>query len=256
MSMLKKRIIAGVIIKENQVVQSISYRNYLPLGKPPMFVQNLDRWQADEILINVIDRSKFNKGPDLNLLKKLKNLNIQTPLIYGGGISKIEDAVQVIQLGADRILIESLAHENILELRKISNKIGSQSIIVSIPLSINKDNNLVFYDYKKKIEKKINESFFQAIDSSVCSELLIIDYLNQGTENGFNTNILKKFSSDLPIILYGGIRNKKLIREIIKNKKVSALTFGNSLSFVEHSIQKIKYISSKKYSREPFFHQK
>ena len=80
--------------------------------------------------------------------------------------------------------------------------------------------------------------------------------MNQGTENGFNTNILKKFSSDLPIILYGGIRNKKLIREIIKNKKVSALTFGNSLSFVEHSIQKIKYISSKKYSREPFFHQK
>ncbi len=150
MSMLRKRIIAGVIIKENQVVQSIGYRNYLPLGKPLMFVKNLDRWQADEILINVIDRSKLNKGPDLNLLKKLKNLNIHTPLIYGGGISNMEDAIQVIQLGADRILIESLAHENILELRKISNKIGSQSIIISIPLSINKDNNLVFYDYKKK----------------------------------------------------------------------------------------------------------
>ena len=163
MSMLRKRIIAGIIIKENQVVQSIGYRNYLPLGKPSIFVQNLDRWQADEILINVIDRSKFNKGPDLNLLKKLKNLNIQTPLIYGGGISKIEDGIKVIQLGADRILIESLANENILELRKISNKIGSQSIIISIPLSINKDNNLVFYDYKKKIEKKLTTLSFKRL---------------------------------------------------------------------------------------------
>ena len=97
MSMLKKRIIAGVIIKENQVVQSISYRNYLPLGKPPMFVQNLDRQQADEILINVIDRSKFNKGPDLNLLKT-KKFEYSNPINLWGRYFKNSDAVQVIQL--------------------------------------------------------------------------------------------------------------------------------------------------------------
>ena len=151
--MVKKRILAGVIVKDNQVVQSIGYRNYLPIGKPEIVVGNLDRWQADEILINVIDRSNLNKGPDLEILKKINNMNIQTPLIYGGGISKLEDAIKVIKLGADRIVLESIVEENYMELVKISQIIGSQSIVISMPLSINK-NKILFYDYKKKKKLK------------------------------------------------------------------------------------------------------
>ena len=147
--MVKKRILAGVIVKDNQVVQSFGYRNYLPIGKPEVVVQNLDRWQADEILINVIDRSNSKKGPDLEILKKINKIDIQTPLIYGGGISKLEDAIKVIKLGADRIVLESIVEENYMELVKISQIIGSQSIVISMPLSINK-NKILFYDYKKK----------------------------------------------------------------------------------------------------------
>ena len=37
---MKKRIIAGLTIKDNLVVQSISYEKYLPLGKLEYFVKN------------------------------------------------------------------------------------------------------------------------------------------------------------------------------------------------------------------------
>ena len=158
--MVKKRILAGVIVKDNQVVQSFGYRNYLPIGKPEVVVQNLDRWQADEILINVIDRSNSKKGPDLEILKKINKIDIQTPLIYGGGISKLEDAIKVIKLGADRIVLESIVEENYMELVKISQIIGSQSIVISMPLSINK-NKILFYDYKKKKEIEISSFFFK-----------------------------------------------------------------------------------------------
>ena len=151
--MVKKRILAGVIVKDNQAVQSFGYRNYLPIGKPEVVVQNLDRWQADEILINVIDRSNSKKGPDLEILKKINKIDIQTPLIYGGGISKLEDAIKVIKLGADRIVLESIVEENYMGLVKISQIIGSQSIVISMPLSINK-NKILFYDYKKKKKLK------------------------------------------------------------------------------------------------------
>jgi len=166
--MVKKRILAGVIVKDNQVVQSFGYRNYLPIGKPEVVVQNLDRWQADEILINVIDRSNLNKGPDLEILKKINKIDIQTPLIYGGGISKLEDAIKVIKLGADRIVLESIVEENYMELVKISQIIGSQSIVISMPLSINK-NKILFYDYKKKKKIKISNFFLNAIKKKIFS---------------------------------------------------------------------------------------
>ena len=62
--MLKKRLVGAVTIKNSMVVQSFGYNRYLPIGKPKVVVENLDRWGIDVIFIQVIDRSKNNLGPD------------------------------------------------------------------------------------------------------------------------------------------------------------------------------------------------
>ena len=55
--MLKKRLIATIIIKDNWAVQSFSYKSWLPLGKPECLAENYDNWGADEIVISIqIDR--------------------------------------------------------------------------------------------------------------------------------------------------------------------------------------------------------
>ena len=105
--MLKKRLIGVVTVKNGWAVQSFGYRKYLPLGKPECLVENFDRWGADEILVQVIDRSLTERGPDFELLEKLGRLGLGTPLIYGGGIRNVEEGMKVIQSGADRL---SLMH--------------------------------------------------------------------------------------------------------------------------------------------------
>ena len=70
--MIKKRIIGVVTIKNNLAVQSFSYSKYLPIGKPECIIENLDRWGADEILIQVVDRTINNLGPDYDLLSKIE----------------------------------------------------------------------------------------------------------------------------------------------------------------------------------------
>ena len=94
--MIKKRISASVIVKSNRVVQSISYRKYLPIGSIEPVVENLDRWGVDEILLNVIDRSKRKLAPDFRLLELVKRQKISTPIIYGGGINSLDNAKKVI----------------------------------------------------------------------------------------------------------------------------------------------------------------
>ena len=49
--MLKKRIIGSITVLNGWAVQSIGYSQYLPLGRPSVIAENLDRWGADEILI-------------------------------------------------------------------------------------------------------------------------------------------------------------------------------------------------------------
>ena len=50
--MIKKIIIGIVTVLNGWAVQSISYKRYLPLGKPSVIAKNLENWGADEIFIN------------------------------------------------------------------------------------------------------------------------------------------------------------------------------------------------------------
>tara|TARA_E500000331_G_C16966733_1_gene587449 strand:+ start:338 stop:535 length:198 start_codon:yes stop_codon:yes gene_type:complete len=56
--MIKKRLISSIIYKDDNVVQSFNYNKFLPIGNIESSVKNLNRWNADEILILSIDRSK------------------------------------------------------------------------------------------------------------------------------------------------------------------------------------------------------
>ena len=49
--MLKKRLIATLILKDDIVVQSIGFAKYLPVGKPIVVVEFLNYWGIDEIVL-------------------------------------------------------------------------------------------------------------------------------------------------------------------------------------------------------------
>ena len=136
--MIAKRLIGVITIKNNIAVQSFSYKKYLPLGDPMILVKNLDRWGVDEILLNIIDRGHTNKGPDFHLISKIKSSNINTPIIYAGGVNNLENAEKLICEGVDRLVIEKILLENFSEFVKIYKRIGSQSLILSMPLNMSK----------------------------------------------------------------------------------------------------------------------
>ena len=84
--MIKKRISASVIVKSNRVVQSISYRKYLPIGSIEPVVENLDRWGVDEIIIfDILGREIFNK--------KLNNLRAGKHQFIWEGVNNIGNQV-------------------------------------------------------------------------------------------------------------------------------------------------------------------
>jgi len=68
--MLRKRLVGVVTVRRGRAVQSFGYGRWLPLGRPEVLVENLDRWGVDEILLQCIDRSAQQLGPDLALLIK------------------------------------------------------------------------------------------------------------------------------------------------------------------------------------------
>ena len=248
------RLISVINVKDNKAVQSFKYKNYLPLGKVDVLIKNLDRWQSDEILINCIDRSLNQQGPNFEIVKKISKLKISTPLIYGGGIRNLNDALSVIKFGADRILLETLIYKDFNELQKIKKVIGSQAIIMSLPLVL-KNKRLYQFNYIKNNLEKININFLKSMKEKLISEILIIDKDNDGSiDNNYNDILKYEKFFGIPIIFFGGINNLNKIKRIQKYKNLSAIAIGNSLNYSEHKVQYIK--NNLAYFRRPFYETK
>ena len=103
--MLKKRISASIIVRDGIAVQSFGFNKYLPIGDPLICAKNYDRWGADEILVTDISATLNNSGPDFDLISRIGNSNISTPLIYCGGIRSSSHASRILGFGFERIAL-------------------------------------------------------------------------------------------------------------------------------------------------------
>jgi len=239
--MIKKRIVGVVTILNGWAVQSIGYKKYLPLGKPECLVENLDRWGADEIMVQVIDRSTRQLGPDIQLIDKIANTNISTPIIYAGGINTEEQAIEVIRAGADRICLDAMLHHGIGGVSKLAHKLGAQALIASIPIKKLSNSELTYFNYLTNKKSNFNAELLDLFSNKLISEALIIDADNEGKNNSFNFDVINVFPlEDVPLILFGGLSSSELLNTGLSNSRVSAVSVGNFLNYKEHSIQNLK----------------
>ena len=242
--MLKKRLIGVITVLNGKAVQSFGYKSYLPLGSADIIAENLDRWGADEILLQCIDRSEGARGPDFDLLERIAKKGIGTPLIYGGGIRTIQDGVDAVSLGADRILIDTLMHEDLNTVKALSCRLGSQAIIAALPLSL-EDGNLRWLNYHSMINHSISSDVIRLIENEVVSEVLVIDWKNEGMINGFNLDLIEFFPcARTRLIAFGGISEPTQLIKLLGSSRVDAVGIGNFLNYREHAISSFRKMTS------------
>jgi cyclase len=88
-----------------------------------------------EILLNSIDQDGTNMGPDLDLVKITLN-NSSVPVIYAGGVAKINDIARLIALNCHGVALSSALHSHNLRLDEIKNELHSQGFPVRLVSSV------------------------------------------------------------------------------------------------------------------------
>lgn len=240
--MLKKRLMGVVTVRGGMAVQSFGYGRYLPLGKVECLVENLDRWGADEILVQVIDRSPQALGPDLGLLDRLGALGLRTPLVYAGGVATVEDGVQAVHAGADRVAVDALLHRDPSVVAALADRLGAQAIIAAFPL-VRDAQGIAWLDYRTGERRRLVGAAFDAVAARAVSEVMLIDALNEGFPCAFDTALLTQLPRELqciPKIVFGGLSQVEQIAAVLQRSDVSAVAVGNFLAYREHAVQQFK----------------
>jgi cyclase len=237
---LKKRLFGVVTVREGWAIQSIGYHRYLPLGRPEVLVENLDRWGADEILIQCIDRSAAQAGPDFGLLARVGALGLSTPLIYGGGIRHAEDAVRVVSMGADRVSLDALLWNDPQQLESISRELGTQALIAHMPVRV-EGQGLAWRNYRTGHEVPLDEAVLARLHLGCISEVMLTDWMQEGVAGSFDARIPAQFPlADKHLLVFGGLSEPAQFQSLLSRPNVVAVGVGNFLSYREHAIQQIK----------------
>ncbi len=236
--MISKRIAAVVTVRARRAVQSFGYARHLPMGDPCVVAENLDRWGADEIVINCIDRA--GSGPDFDLITRISRMGLSTPLIYGGGIRTAEEGIRAVQLGADRILLDSMLRDDPDAVEAVSEALGAQGVIAALPLTAGVE-GLSWRDYRRSVETPFSGDLLGRLLKKRCAEAMVIDWQAEGTPGSFDERLARDFPlPDMPLILFGGLGSQAQTRAMLARDNVVAVAVGNMLSYQEHAVQKLK----------------
>ena len=229
-----------ITVKNGLAVQSFHYRVYLPIGSPVHLAENLNRWGVDEILVLDICRSKLGIGPNLDLLKAISSSHVNTPLIYGGGIHSVEEAIAVVHSGADRVVLDSVLHRYPDTVSKISKHLGAQAVIASFPLSLQENGSMLWYDHVAGLDVTFRKEVLDVLRPDCVSEILLIDRDHDGVPGTFEIKLLELFPVKLPSIVFGGLSVGQDLEMVLEHPLVAATAIGNTLNYSEHSVQRIK----------------
>jgi cyclase len=240
---IQKRLVGVITVRQGWAVQSFGYQRHLPLGRPEVLAENLDRWGVDEILLQCTDRSRNNLGPDLALLERITKKGLSTPLTYQGGIRNVADGVAAVQAGAERIALDSLLRDDPHEVAALAEPLGAQALIAALPLSHGPHGKpgLEWLDHRNGRSRPIPVEVSAVLKSGAISELLLVDWQHEGQAGGFDETLLDAAGLPaLPVIAFGGLSDAEQLRRVLGRPQVVAAGVGHFLSWREHAVQQLK----------------
>lgn len=257
----KNRVVVIIFLKNGNVVQSKLFREHKVVGDPYTIIDRLSAWNADEVVyLNIRPEIASITRQDKNIkyinefdkIIEFVGKKAFMPLTVGGGIKNLKDVEKYFKMGADKISINSEIYKNPNLINECSKVYGSQSIVASI--DVKKDINQNIYNVfinggKEKINVNLTE-YIKQIENCGAGELLINNIDRDGMGNGYDLNLLKLVQkiTKLPFIFAGGVGSFDHFEEGIKNN-IEAVAAGNIFHFTENSYYEIiEYLYNKNYN--------
>jgi cyclase len=247
--MLTKRIIPCLDVKDGRVVKGVKFLNLRDAGDPVEVAQFYDREEADEIVFLDITASFEKRNIMLDVVKRTAE-TVFMPLTVGGGIRNLEDIRQLLKAGADKVSINTAAVKNIELIKKASEKFGSQCIVVAIDAKRSGRGAWEVYIHGGRTHTGIDAvKWGKQVEKMGAGEILLTSMDMDGTKDGYDTELTRKFSEGLsiPIIASGGAGNLEHIYEAFAKGKADAALAASIFHYKEYSIREVKeYLKRRK----------
>ena len=239
---LYKRIIPCLDVDNGRVVKGTNFTNIIDAGDPVEVAKKYDKAGADEIAFLDITATHEKRKTIIDIVEKVAS-EVFIPLTVGGGVSKYEDVLTLLQAGADKVAINSAAVKNPDLINKVTDKIGRQCIVAAIDAKKISNQYWEVFTHGGRNSTGIDVSdWSKDLQKRGAGEILLTSMDKDGTKSGFDIELLHMISKSIsiPVIASGGAGTLEHLKDAIVNGFADAVLAASIFHYSIYTVSDVK----------------
>ena len=236
------RLIPRLDIKGPNLIKGIHLEGLRVMGDPQEFAVGYYEGGADELIYMDVVASLYGRNSLTDIVKRTVQ-NVFIPLTVGGGIRSTDDVKDILRSGADKVAINTAAINNPKLIRQVSQRFGSQCMVLSIEAKQTGPGEWEAYtdNGREKTGKNVREWVQQGVELGA-GEILLTSVDREGTRKGFDIELVKAVSEavPVPVIASGGMGQAQDLIDVVQHGKADAVAMADVLHYRRMEIKDIR----------------
>lgn len=246
MNYFAKRIIPCLDVDNGRVVKGVNFVGLRDAGDPVEVARRYNQEGADELTFLDIGASHEGRDTIVDVVKKVAS-EVFIPLTVGGGIRKLEDIYKLLNVGCDKVSINSSAVVNPDFINEGAKRFGSQCIVVAIDVKKVADGTYHVFVKGGREDTGLDAiKWAKEVYNRGAGEILLTSMDTDGAKSGFELDITRAISDsvDIPVIASGGAGTMEHIKDAFTKGHAEATLAASIFHFKEIDIMDLKrYLS-------------
>tara|TARA_B100000315_G_C14506625_1_gene554921 strand:- start:104 stop:865 length:762 start_codon:yes stop_codon:yes gene_type:complete len=204
--MFRPRVIPILLLKELGLVKSIQFKDHRYIGDPINAVKIFNDLKADELVFLDILASKEKRTISLDFVRNVGD-EANMPFAIGGGIHTIQQIKEIINAGAEKVIINSYAVENPYFIKQASDEYGSSTIVISIDVKKKLFGKKQVYTLGGSKATNLDPvAFVKLMEEKGAGEIIITSIERDGTMSGYDIQLVEEISKavTIPVVASSG----------------------------------------------------
>jgi imidazole glycerol-phosphate synthase subunit HisF len=244
--MLTKRIIPCFDVADGRVVKGVSFVELRDAGDPVELARAYDAAGADELVFLDITASSDDRTTVYEMVERTAS-EVFIPFTIGGGVRSDQDVRVLLELGAEKVSINSAAVADPSLIGRSSERFGAQCIVVAIDAKRSGPGQWEVYTHGGRRATGLDAvAWAKEAVRLGAGELLVTSMDSDGHKRGYDLEQLRAISDavPVPVIASGGAGGPEHMRAALTEGGCDAVLAASIFHFGEYSIADVKqYLS-------------
>lgn len=224
----RPRIIPVLLYDDRDLVKTINFKERTYLGDPVNAVKIFNRKGIDELSVLDIGASQNHREPDFELLKDIASEAFM-PLSCGGGITNINQVHELLAIGYEKVVINSVLVRNPDLVTRAAEAFGSQSIVASIDARMIKGEYRCVINDGQDITDKTPVELAKEAERLGAGEIIINSIDRDGMMQGYDIRLVRSVADavKIPVTAIGGAGGIKDLKTVLDEGHAHAAAGGS-----------------------------